>query len=180
MTFAKTASRIDAMEGIRGASLLQSAQHSWDDLALSPRAAKTFREISRRSGAGKRVAALISGPAGSGKTRAASLLARELGRQLIHIRLSEFHSRYIGETEKNLDRLFDAADPVSVVLLFDEADALFAKRSGGADGEDSHNALEIHFLNCIEQYRGLAILATHQCRRIDPLLVRRLHFAVRI
>lgn len=180
MPFANTADNIREVEGIAGASLLEPAACSWDDVALSRRAEKTFREISRRVNAGKRVAALFSGPAGSGKTRAASLIAHELDRGLIHVSLSALDGCPVPETEKILQKLFAVADPESIVLLFDEADALFAKRSEAERGGDDYAGLEERFLAYVEAYRGLAIVATHHCKRIDPLLVHRLHFAVKI
>ncbi len=79
-----------------------------------------------------------------------------------------------------MDRVFALADPASVVLLFDEADALFAKRNNTAQGDGACAGLGQRFLDWVENYEGLAILATHHCKRIDPMLVHRLHFAVRI
>lgn len=178
MAFAK--SYIDELEAIAGASVLEPVDCSWSDVDLSPRAEKTFREIFRRANAGKRVAALFSGPAGSGKTRAANLIARELDRKVIHVRLSALDSHSLKETEKSLARVFAVADPASIVLLFDEADALFSKRNNSLDGDGHHESLEQGFLEYVEKFSGLAILATHHCKRIDPLLVHRLHFAVKI
>lgn len=168
------------LEAIAGASILEPADCDWGDVGLSPRAEKTFREIFRRANAGMRVAALFSGPVGAGKTRAASLIARELEREVIHIRLSALDSSSLEETEKNLVKVFSVADPASIVLLFDEADALFAKRNGAPSADVHCEKLEECFLECVENYTGLAILATHHCKRIDPLLVHRLHFAVKI
>lgn len=176
MTFATK--HIHEVEDVAGACVLEPADCSWGDVDLPARAEKTFREIYRRANAGRQVSALLSGPAGSGKTRAASLIAGELNRQVVHVRLSALHSRPLADTEENLNRVFLLADPASVVLLFDEADTVFAKRNNSVDGP--YAGLEQRFLERVENYDGLAILATHHCKRIDPLLVHRLHFAIRI
>jgi SpoVK/Ycf46/Vps4 family AAA+-type ATPase len=179
MSSANAASTIDELRGIAGARLLDPAHQDWEELELSPRATKTVREIARRINDGKRVAALFSGPAGAGKTRTASLIARELDRQVIHIDLSQFSNERPTETEKALDAVFQSADPDSTVLLFDEAEALFG-RSGPSHPDDPPSSTEKHFLDRIAEFAGLAIVATHQCRRIDPQLVRRLHYTIRV
>lgn len=179
MPFAKTDNSIAAMEG-EGTRLLEPAEENWEDLALSSRAEKTLKEVARRSGAGKRIAALISGPVGPGKTRAASRVARDLNRQVLHVRLFCLGSDGPEATEKKLDRLFAAADPDKVVLLFDEAEALFAKRPEAAEGSECLSRVERYFLESVEGFPGLALLATHHCKRINPLLARRFHYAVKI
>lgn len=173
------ASAIDELEGIAGARLLDPAESDWEDLELSPRATKTVREIARRISDGKRVAALFSGPAGAGKTRAASLIARELDRQVIHVDLSHLPNDRPAETERVLDAVFESVDPDSTVLLFDEAEALFGA-SVATHPDDPPTQTEQHFLDRIAHFAGLAIVATHHCRRIDPRLVRRLHFTLKI
>ncbi|MCW8195368.1 AAA family ATPase [Proteobacteria bacterium 005FR1] len=180
MSSANAQSRIDEVQGVAEASVLDPATHDWEDLDLTPRARKTVQEIARRVSNGKRVAALFSGPAGAGKTRAASLLARELDRQVIHVDLSELPGDdRSGDTQQVLDKVFASADPESSVLLFDEAEALFGK-TNTADSGAPPSPTEQHFLEQIARFPGLTIVATHQCRRIDPQLVRRLHYTVRI
>lgn len=179
MSSANGESRIDELERIAGASVLDPATHDWEDMELPARARKTVEEIARRVNDGKRVAALFSGPAGVGKTRAASLLARELDRQVIRMDLSDLPGDRPQETLQALDAVFSSADPDSTVLLFDEAEALFG--AGNASEPDQlPSRAEQRFLDQIANFPGLAIVATHHCRRIDPQLVRRLHYTVKI
>jgi len=110
---------------------------------------------------------------------AAEVLARELGLLLYRIDLSAVVSKYIGETEKNLRRLFDAADDGGAILFFDEADALFGRRSEVKDSHDRYANIEINYLlQRMESYRGLAILATNMKSALDTAFVRRLRFIV--
>lgn len=133
-------------------------------------------------GAGTRglgIAALFAGPSGTGKTMAAEALAHGLGLDLLHVDLSQMMSKYIGETEKNLDRLFAAADTGGAVLLFDEADSLFGKRTEAKDSHDRYANLEVSYLlQRMEAYRGLAILTTNQKAEIDQAFLRRIRIAV--
>jgi len=123
--------------------------------------------------------ALFSGPSGTGKTMAAEVLAHTLDLDLFQIDLAEMVSKYIGETEKNLRRVFDAAEAGGAILLFDEADALFGKRSEVKDSHDRYANLEISYLlQRMEAYRGLAILTTNMRHAIDPSFLRRLRFVV--
>jgi SpoVK/Ycf46/Vps4 family AAA+-type ATPase len=125
------------------------------------------------------VTALFSGASGTGKTLAAEVLAAELGLDLHRIDLAGVVSKYIGETEKNLDRVFQAAENANAVLLFDEADALFGKRSAVRDSHDRYANLEISYLlQKMEEYDGLAILSTNLRDNIDPAFLRRLAFVV--
>nr|WP_051304095.1 ATP-binding protein [Calidithermus chliarophilus] len=129
---------------------------------------------------GRGVAVLFSGPSGTGKTTAAEALARELDLELYRVDLSLLVSKYIGETEKNLREVFDAAEDGGAVLLFDEADAVFGKRSDVQDSHDRYANLEVSYLlQRMEQYRGLAILTTNLESSIDEAFVRRLRFIVR-
>jgi SpoVK/Ycf46/Vps4 family AAA+-type ATPase len=124
--------------------------------------------------------ALFAGPSGTGKTLAAEVLAGELGLDLYQVDLSAVVSKYIGETEKNLGRLFDAAEQGSAVLLFDEADALFGKRTEIKDSHDRWANLEVSYLlQRMEAYSGPAILTTNLKSNLDPAFVRRLGFIVR-
>ncbi len=125
------------------------------------------------------LAALFSGESGTGKTLAAEVLAHELGLTLYRIDLSAVVSKYIGETEKNLRRVFDAAEDVGAVLLFDEADALFGKRSEVKDSHDRYANIEVSYLlQRMEAYRGLAILTTNHQAALDTAFQRRLRFVV--
>ena len=135
-----------------------------------------FAEQSNR---GLGLSALFAGPSGTGKTMAAEILANELRLDLFRIDLSAVVSKYIGETEKNLRRVFDAAEEGGAVLLFDEADALFGKRSEVKDSHDRYANVEISYLlQRMEAYRGLAILTTNMKEALDPAFLRRLRFVV--
>ena len=128
---------------------------------------------------GKGISALFSGPSGTGKTMAAEVLAGFLDLDLFRIDLAGVVSKYIGETEKNLRRLFDAAEDSGAILFFDEADALFGKRSEVRDSHDRYANIEINYLlQRMEEYRGLAILATNRKSLLDPAFLRRLRFLV--
>jgi AAA+ superfamily predicted ATPase len=128
---------------------------------------------------GKGLHALFSGPPGTGKTLAAEVIAGALGRRLWRIDLSQMVSKYIGETEKNLDRVFRAADSAEAVLFFDEADALFGKRSEVRDAHDRYANQEVSYLlQQMDEYEGVAVLATNLARNLDEAFVRRLQFVV--
>jgi len=125
------------------------------------------------------LAALFAGPPGTGKTMAAEAIAAELDLPLYRIDLSQVVNKYIGETEKNLRRLFDAADSADVILFFDEADALFGKRTEVKDAHDRYANLEISYLlERMERFKGLAILATNRKKDLDEAFLRRLRFVV--
>jgi SpoVK/Ycf46/Vps4 family AAA+-type ATPase len=125
------------------------------------------------------ISALFSGPSGTGKTMAAEVLARELRLDLYRIDLSAVVSKYIGETEKNLRKVFDAAEEGGAILLFDEADALFGKRSEVKDSHDRYANIEVSYLlQRMEAYRGLAILTTNLKDALDTAFLRRLRFLV--
>jgi hypothetical protein len=169
----------------------------WDDLVLPPDSAAQLREIASqvayrarvyddwgfadRLSRGRGISALFSGPSGTGKTMAAEVLARHLDLDLFRIDLSGVVSKYIGETEKNLRRVFDAAEQSGAILFFDEADALFGKRSEVKDSHDRYANIEINYLlQRMEDYRGLAILATNMKSHLDAAFLRRLRFIVDI
>ncbi|NOK34663.1 ATP-binding protein [Corallococcus exercitus] len=168
---------------------------SWEDLVLPAPQLQLLRELAtqvrhrarvhdawgfaERSSRGLGLSALFSGPSGTGKTMAAEVLAAELSLDLYRIDLSQVVSKYIGETEKNLRRIFDAADEAGVILLFDEADALFGKRSEVRDSHDRYANLEVSYLlQRMEAYRGLAILTTNFKSALDVAFMRRLRFVV--
>ncbi|MFJ8622353.1 ATP-binding protein [Kitasatospora sp. NPDC093550] len=165
----------------------------WDDLVLEERQLATLREIVahvRRRGTvyqewgfesvlrrGLGVTALFAGGSGTGKTLAAEVVAGQLGVDLFVIDLSQVVSKYIGETEKNLRRVFDAAERGGALLLFDEADALFGKRSEIKDSHDRYANLEVSYLLMrMEAYRGLAVLTTNMKKALDPAFMRRIRF----
>jgi SpoVK/Ycf46/Vps4 family AAA+-type ATPase len=125
------------------------------------------------------ISALFAGPSGTGKTLSAEVLANILDLDLFRIDLSSVVSKYIGETEKNLRRIFDAADGGGVILLFDEADALFGKRSEVKDSHDRYANIEVSYLlQRMESYRGLAILTTNLRSAVDAAFLRRIRFVV--
>jgi len=125
------------------------------------------------------ISALFAGASGTGKTMAAEVLANELRLDLYRIDLSQVVSKYIGETEKNLGRVFDAAEEGSAILLFDEADALFGKRTEVKDSHDRYANIEVSYLlQRMETYRGLAILTTNMQDALDPAFLRRIRFSV--
>ena len=125
------------------------------------------------------LAALFAGASGTGKTMAAGILARELDRDLYQIDLSATVSKYIGETEERLRRIFDTAEQSGAILLFDEADALFGKRTQVKDSHDRYANLEVSYLlQRVETYRGIVILTTNMQHAMDQAFVRRLRFVV--
>jgi hypothetical protein len=128
---------------------------------------------------GRGVAALFSGPSGCGKTMAAQAIAGELGTSLYVIDLSRVMSKWIGETEKNIDMAFSEAESASAVLLFDEADGLFSKRTAATDSHARHSNIEVaYLLQRIETFSGLAILTTNLRQNLDEAFLRRLRFIV--
>ena len=167
----------------------------WQDLVLPTTQGQLLRELTvhvrhrmtvfedwgfgARTSRGTGVAALFAGPSGTGKTFAAEVVANDLHLDLYRVDLSQVVSKYIGETEKNLRQIFDAAETGGVVLLFDEADALFGKRSEVKDSHDRYANIEVSYLlQRMESYRGLAILTTNQKEAIDTAFLRRLRFVV--
>jgi SpoVK/Ycf46/Vps4 family AAA+-type ATPase len=128
---------------------------------------------------GRGVTALFAGISGTGKTMAAEVIANELGLPLFRIELAGVVSKYIGETEKNLDRVFEAATDSNAILFFDEADALFGKRTEVKDSHDRYANLEMSYLlQKMESYEGAAILATNMRQQIDDAFLPRLKFTV--
>ncbi len=132
-----------------------------------------------KSTRGLGISALFTGTSGTGKTMAAEVLANELDLDLYRIDLSQVVSKYIGETEKNLRRVFDAAEQSGAILLFDEADALFGKRSEVKDSHDRYANIEVSYLlQRMETYRGLAVLTTNLRKALDQAFLRRIRFVV--
>ena len=153
-------------------------------LAMCARVAQQHRVLEewgfdRKLSLGKGVTALFAGPSGVGKTMAAEIIANALDIDLYKIDLAGVVSKYIGETEKNLDRIFAAAENANAILFFDEADALFGKRSEVKDSHDRYANIEISYLlQKMEMYQGVAILATNLRQNLDDAFLRRLAFTV--
>ena len=168
-------------------------RRSWPDLVLAPEEKEQLAELVSRyrhrgtvydrwgfaplPSAG--IVALFAGPSGTGKTLAAEVVAHALGLDLYKIDLSAIVSKWIGETEKNLERIFASAAAGNLVLFFDEADALFGKRSDVSDAHDRYANIEVSYLlQRLEAYDGLVVLATNLQGNIDPAFLRRIHISV--
>jgi len=171
------------------------AKATWNDLILPEQELTLLRQLPaqvrgrsqvydqwgfrQRMNRGLGIAVLFAGESGTGKTMAAEVLANDLRLNLYRIDLSQVVSKYIGETEKNLRQLFDAAEDGGAILFFDEADALFGKRSEVKDSHDRYANIEINYLlQRMEAYRGLAILATNMKSALDAAFMRRLRFVI--
>jgi len=186
-----------AQSSLELANLAQPIEsiHTWQDLILPPGIKTQLQNLehwvryrylvyetwgfSRRLMLGRGLAVLFSGPSGTGKTMAAGILARNLELDLYRIDLSSVVSKYIGETEKNLNRIFAAAETANAVLFFDEADALFGKRSEVKDAHDRYANIEVDYLlQRMETYDGVTILATNFRQNLDQAFARRLQMTV--
>ncbi|MEO0533414.1 MAG: ATP-binding protein [Cyanobacteria bacterium P01_A01_bin.123] len=171
------------------------AQSTWEHLVLPDKEQALLKEVAahvrqrsrvydtwgfgRQGTRGLGISALFAGASGTGKTLSAEVIANDLHLDLYRIDLSSIVSKYIGETEKNLRRVFDAAEGGGVILLFDEADALFGKRSEVKDSHDRYANMEVSYLlQRMESYQGLAILTTNLKRSMDQAFLRRLRFVV--
>ncbi len=168
---------------------------NWDDLVLPAAELEILHEIAAqvrgrsqvyerwgfqdKSRRGLGISALFAGASGTGKTLAAEVLANELRLDLYRIDLSAIVSKWVGETEKNLSRVFDAAEAGGAILLFDEADALFGKRGEVKDSHDRYANIEVSYLlQRMESYRGLAILTSNLKESLDSAFARRIRFTV--
>ena len=135
--------------------------------------------FAQRIASGKGLKVLFAGASGTGKTMTAGVIARDLGLDLYKIDLSGIVSKYIGETEKNLDRIFRAAHASNAILFFDEADALFGKRSEVKDAHDRYANIEVaYLLQKIEEHEGVVILASNLSKNIDDAFSRRMHYVI--
>jgi hypothetical protein len=165
--------------------------HGWTDLVLPQGSLRQLRHLSGAIrhrervfaawsfGGGPGLTALFSGSPGTGKSMSAGVLAREAGLDLWRIDLSSVVSKYIGETEKHLDRIFALARDGNAILFFDEADALFGKRSEVKDAHDRYANIEVAFLlQRLEAFEGVVILASNLARNVDPAFMRRIHFVI--
>jgi len=185
------AARAQSNHGLRRFSQKVENLGTWDSLVLPPHIMRQLRDVciaerhrhtvyskwgfDRHPGAGKGLNVLFCGTSGTGKTMAAGVLARELGLDLYRIDLSIVVSKYIGETEKQLNLIFREAKSSNAVLFFDEADALFGKRSEVKDAHDRYANVEIaYLLQKMEDYEGIVILATNLRRNIDDAFTRRM------
>jgi ATPase family associated with various cellular activities (AAA) len=188
-------SLVETRKGLDALAERIDPKATWDDIILPPAELQLLRRIAAQVGQrglvydawgfaektsrGLGINALFAGPSGTGKTMAAEVIANHLRLNLFRIDLSAVVSKYIGETEKNLARMFREAESGGVVLFFDEADALFGKRTEIRDSHDRYANIEINYLlQRMEAYRGLAILATNMRSALDPAFVRRLRFVV--
>jgi hypothetical protein len=189
------ACRVLGRIGLDGLAQRLDSAATWDELILPEPQKAILRQVAVHvrhrlkvyeewgfAGKGARglgISVLFAGESGTGKTMAAEVLANELHLDLYRIDLSSMVSKYIGETEKNLKRVFDAAEDSGAILLFDEADALFGKRSEVKDSHDRYANIEVSYLlQRMEAYRGLAILTTNQKAALDTAFQRRLRFVV--
>jgi hypothetical protein len=185
-----TGAQLQSSPALRKLAARIELKYEWDDIVLPPRAIRQLRDVCRaleyrhivhdQWGLGRRLtgtglAVLFTGASGTGKTMSASIVARALGLEMYRIDLSAVVSKYIGETEKNLERIFTEAQTSNAVLFFDEADALFGKRSEVKDAHDRYANIETaYLLQRMESYDGIVILATNLGRNIDEAFARRM------
>jgi SpoVK/Ycf46/Vps4 family AAA+-type ATPase len=189
------AARVHSTHNLSALARKITPTYTWGDIVLPPQRLEQLREICNtlkyrglvfdtwgfdaRLSLGKGLNALFAGPPGTGKTMAAEIIAGDLSLDLYKIDLASIVSKYIGETEKNLARIFAEAESSNAILFFDEADALFGKRSEVRDSHDRYANIEISFLlQRMEEYEGIVILATNLRKNMDEAFVRRLQFAV--
>jgi hypothetical protein len=186
-----TAARCQAAVDLGGLAQRISPSQGWTDLVLPAASLKQLRHLAGAIrhrervfskwgfGGGPGVTALFSGSPGTGKSMSVGVLAREAGLDLWRIDLSSVVSKYIGETEKHLDRVFALARDGAAILFFDEADALFGKRSEVKDAHDRYANIEVAFLlQRLEEFDGVVILASNLARNVDPAFSRRMHFVI--
>ena len=189
------ASRMHSNQKLAELAQKISPHYLWDDIVLPLDQKKQLREIcsyfsnmslvydewgfQKKTNLGKGLNILFAGASGTGKTMSADIMAGELGLDLYKIDLSGIVSKYIGETEKNLDRIFREANDSNSILFFDEADALFGKRSEVKDSHDRYANIEVSYLlQKMEEYQGIVILATNFRKNMDDAFVRRTHFVI--
>ncbi|MBN2738532.1 MAG: ATP-binding protein [Spirochaetales bacterium] len=170
-------------------------KHRWKDIVLEKNIMEKLHELvkmfrhkhivynewqfSNKLSLGKGISALFFGEPGTGKTLAAEIIAAELGMDLYKIDISTIISKYIGETEKNLSRIFDEAEQANAILFFDEADAVFGKRTEVKDSHDRYSNIEVSYLlQRIDEYNGVVIMATNFSQNIDTAFERRLHYSI--
>lgn len=175
------AQRIDTRAGWADLILPDAERLALEQIAAHVRhRSVVFEDLGlARPGRGRSITALFSGPSGTGKTLSAEVLARELNLDLYRVDLSSTVSKYIGETEKNLKKIFDAADQGGCVLLFDEADSVFGKRGEVRDSNDRYANTQVNYLlQRLETFNGLALLTTNLESSMDVAFMRRLQFVI--
>ncbi|MFC5401658.1 AAA family ATPase [Cohnella soli] len=182
--------------GLAAKSKRLSPKNRWDDLVLPEAQKEKLRHacnhiqykhtvygnwgFNKKLSYGTGISLLFSGPPGTGKTMASEIVAKELDMEIYKIDLSQIISKYIGETEKNLSEIFDEAQKSYAVLFFDEADALFGKRSEVKDSHDKNANTEVaYLLQKMEEYRGISILATNYLQNMDEAFLRRINYVIR-
>ena len=187
--------RAQSSSALAGLAQKVETSYSWSDLVLPNSTLAHLQQLAaairqralvfdtwgfaRLSAGSHSLRALFAGASGTGKTLAASVIANELGLPLYRIDLAAVVSKYIGETEKNLDRIFEAAEGSNAVLFFDEADALFGKRSEVKEAHDRYANIEVaYLLQRVESYDGVMMLASNLAVNLDEAFSRRLHFQV--
>jgi hypothetical protein len=187
--------RAQSNQGLRRRAQKVECAYGWQDLVLPARAVQQLREVcfaekyrsvvyvewgfDRRMTQGKGLNVLFCGPSGTGKTMSAGIVARELGLDLYKIDLSTVVSKYIGETEKQLSQIFREAQSSNAILFFDEADAIFGKRSEVKDAHDRYANVEVaYLLQKMDEYEGVVILCTNFRKNIDDAFTRRIHYIV--
>lgn len=191
----EAAARALSNQGLRRRARKVEARFGWEDLVLPKRTLQQLREVcaaekyrsfifsewgfDRRQAQGKGLNILFCGPSGTGKTMSAGIVARELGLDLYKIDLSSVISKYIGETEKHLSEIFHEAQSSNAILFFDEADAIFGKRSEVKDAHDRYANVEVaYLLQKMEEYEGVVILATNFRKNVDDAFTRRIQYIV--
>jgi hypothetical protein len=189
------ACRAESSQGLEALVHKLPTKYRWEDLVLPEEVMEQLREIRNcvrlrrrvyddwgfegKFSLGKGLNVIFSGAPGTGKTMSAEVLSGDLGLDLYQIDLSTVVSKYIGETEKNLSRIFREAQSANCILLFDEADALFGKRSEVKDSHDRYANIEINYLlQRMENYEGVVILTTNMLRNLDAAFTRRIHYTV--
>ncbi len=187
--------RSQANQKISSLAIKIDPHYTWEDIILPKDTKEQLKEVcgfiryrgkvycdwgfEKKLSLGKGLNILFSGPSGTGKTMAAEIVANEVDLDLYKINLSDMVSKYIGETEKNLEKMFDEAKTSNAILFFDEADALFGKRSEIKDAHDRYANIEIaYLLQKMEEHTGTVILASNFRKNIDDAFLRRLHFTI--
>jgi SpoVK/Ycf46/Vps4 family AAA+-type ATPase len=191
----KNAARTQSQPRLTSLAKKITPHYTWEDIVLPADRTAQLKEIAnqvlyqhvvyedwglaKKSSLGRGVAALFAGQSGTGKTMAAEVIANDLGLDVYKIDLSGLVSKYIGETEKNLARVFEEASDTNAILFFDEADAVFGKRSEVRDSHDRYANIEVSYLlQKMEEYDGIVVLATNLRANLDEAFLRRLRAIV--
>lgn len=154
-------------------------EYQWKDLVLNESAFQLLAQLFDSAKQKQSFNALFYGPAGTGKTLAATLLGKELGNDVVRIDLRRLVSKYIGETEKNLREIFSRAESKNWILVFDEADAIFGKRTSVRDAHDKYASQEISYLTQrMNEYNGIVLCESNKKSNIDEAFLRRLQYVI--